>query len=293
MTMPSQKYANVVRTVSGPNVPVFNTDLQLAVNTSSTACSINLDAIPAGYWNTTWKLYIYDLSNNASVNNITINAGTGQTINGSSSITINTNGGSALIRIVSNTMFIATLSSTAGGTSTLPYLFAIKNLQTALTTYVGVAASGFRSVVSGLTMTNYDSKTEVGVSGFNLTTGLWTVPSNGIYNINAKLITRINDTDINSNLDSGGSSWMTGGNVGFVGIGIIKNSQVIVTSNKQAITAEISDINIECTQEVANLSAADTIEIKILNKMNHDINGIPAALGLQDCYVELSVEKIA
>lgn len=115
MTMFSTKYPNVSRTVSGSSVTVYNNDLILAVDTSSSACSINLGQIAAGYWNTTWKLYVYDSSNNAAVNNITINAGAGQKINNSSSIVIAVNGGGALVRIINNTNFIATTTVTSGG----------------------------------------------------------------------------------------------------------------------------------------------------------------------------------
>lgn len=105
MTMFSTKYPNTSRTVSGTTA-VYNTDSILAVNTSSIAATINLDSIPSGYWSTSWKLYIYDNSNNASTNNITINAGSGQTINGSSSVVLNTNGATAVITISSNTSFL-------------------------------------------------------------------------------------------------------------------------------------------------------------------------------------------
>lgn len=115
----STKYPNNIRTVSGPNVAVFNNDVVLAVNTSTGACSINLNAIPAGYWSTQWKLYIYDANNNAGTNNITINAGVGQTINNSSSLVLSTNGAGAVISVINNTSFIATLSSGSGGITTL------------------------------------------------------------------------------------------------------------------------------------------------------------------------------
>lgn len=112
--MYSQQYQNPTRIVSG-TVNVNNDDVVLGCNTSAGAVILNLGAIPANRWNTVWKLYVVDSSNNASVNNITINAGSGQTINGASSLVISTNGGGALIRILTNTSFIATLSSGAGG----------------------------------------------------------------------------------------------------------------------------------------------------------------------------------
>jgi len=111
----STKYPNNIRTVSGLNVAVYNTDVVLSVNTSTTACSINLDLIPAGFWSTTWKLYIYDNNNNASVNNITINAGGTQKINNSSSLVISTNGGACLIQILNNDSFVATLNTVSAG----------------------------------------------------------------------------------------------------------------------------------------------------------------------------------
>jgi hypothetical protein len=109
MTMFVNKYPNTSRTVSGLT-PVYNTDSILEVDTSTVSATINLDAIASGYWNTTWKLYVFDKSNNAATHNITINAGTGQTINGQSSLVINQNGGGVLIRVVSNTKFLGSLT---------------------------------------------------------------------------------------------------------------------------------------------------------------------------------------
>ena len=111
MAMYNTKYPNNIRTVSGLNVAVFDNDVVLAVNTSGGPCSINLNAIPSGFWSTQWKLYIYDASNNASVNNITINAGSGQTINNSSSIVLSTNGAGAVVSIINNTSFIGVLNT--------------------------------------------------------------------------------------------------------------------------------------------------------------------------------------
>jgi hypothetical protein len=115
MAMNATKYPNNIRTVSGLNVVVFDNDVELSVNTSTIACSIDLPAIASGYWNTTWKLYVFDASNNAAANNITINAGSGQKINGASSLVINTNGAGIMIRVLSNTSFIAITTYTAGG----------------------------------------------------------------------------------------------------------------------------------------------------------------------------------
>ena len=113
----STTYKNNQRIVSGA-VPIFNDDVVLLCDTSTIATTMTLNAIAANYWNTTWKLYVIDNSNNASVHNITINAGAGQTINGVSSITISSNGGQYLIRVSSNNSFIAE-SNSGGGLANL------------------------------------------------------------------------------------------------------------------------------------------------------------------------------
>lgn len=114
MSLYQTQYPNNSRVVSGTPA-IFKDDVVLLCDTSLGAVTINLLEIPDNYWNTTWKLYVVDNSSNASVNNITINAGSGQTINGASSITLSTNDESAVIRISSNNQFIATLSIQGGG----------------------------------------------------------------------------------------------------------------------------------------------------------------------------------
>lgn len=107
MSMYSTIYQNPSRIVTG--TPVLNNDdVVLYCDTSSGAVTINLLDIPNNYWLTTWKLYVVDYSNNAANNNITINAGSGQTINAQSSVVIDKNGGSAIVRISGNTTFVCT-----------------------------------------------------------------------------------------------------------------------------------------------------------------------------------------
>ena len=113
-TLFETKYPNNSRVVSG-TVTLYKDDVILLCDTSVAPVTINLFEIPDNYWSTQWKLYIIDNSNNASVNNITINAGLGQTINTSSSLVLTTNGSTALIRIVSNEDYIATLGSASSG----------------------------------------------------------------------------------------------------------------------------------------------------------------------------------
>jgi len=105
MGMFSTKYENPSRTVTG-TPQLYNNDVVLNCDTSLGAVTINLLEIATNFWNTQWRLYIVDSGNNSSVNNVTINAGVGQTINGASSVSISTNGAQVIIQISSNTNFI-------------------------------------------------------------------------------------------------------------------------------------------------------------------------------------------
>ena len=110
--MYSTQYPNNSRTVSG-NVSLYDDDVVLLCDNFTAPVTINLQQIPYEHWSTTWKLYIVDKTNRAGTNNITIEAGLGQTINGASSITINFNGGVAIVWISSNTTYSALINSSA------------------------------------------------------------------------------------------------------------------------------------------------------------------------------------
>ena len=110
------KYPNNSRVVSGA-VTTYRDDVVLQCDTSGAPVTIDLFDIPTDFWSTQYKLYIVDNSNNASVNNITINAGGGQLLNGAASLVLNTNGAGVLIRILSNTNFLGTLTNIVGGGS--------------------------------------------------------------------------------------------------------------------------------------------------------------------------------
>lgn len=113
MSLFQTQYPNNSRVVSGTPA-IFKDDVVLLCDTSLGAVTINLLEIPANYWNTIYKLYVVDNSSNAAVNNITINAPTGYTINGLNSLVISTNNASALIRIINNTAYIASLTNAGG-----------------------------------------------------------------------------------------------------------------------------------------------------------------------------------
>lgn len=345
--LPSQKYPNNIRTVSG-TVTLYADDVVLNCNTSSQATTITLFDIPSNYWMTTYTLYVVDYSGNAGTNNITINAPSGFTINGASSLTISTNGAMAIIRIANNTNYFASLSSTGAGTitggsnvgsgaglsfkdvsgstmrfrsilagtgvtvtnnadditiaSSAAYIYSKKLLQTA-GTYFATAAAGTRSVVSGDTVATYDSKVESGITGFDITTGQWTVPTAGYYSVGAKLTTRINASDIDSNTDGLGAAWVStspiDGGQGYISIavvitrnmggGVFKN--IVVCGNKQILSNNISDVNIEASAIEYPFVENDVVSVKVLNKTDHAIEGIANSDTLPDCYIDFSVKK--
>lgn len=109
MTMFSTKYPNNIRTVTG--IPILrNDDVVLECDTTLAPVIINLLDIPADQWNTLWKLYIVDKSNNASTNNIIVNAPLGAKINGASSFSVTSNGASFVIRMASNSNYVGQYS---------------------------------------------------------------------------------------------------------------------------------------------------------------------------------------
>lgn len=117
MPLFSTKYPNSEQIISG-TYSVDDEDSILLCNTSTAPVIINLNTVPASYWNTVYKLYVVDNSGNAATNNITIVAPTGHTINNAASMVINVNGGSAIVRIQSDTKYTGTLNYVAGTTNT-------------------------------------------------------------------------------------------------------------------------------------------------------------------------------
>jgi hypothetical protein len=107
--LPTTKYKNNERTVSG-TVNVENSDVLINVNTSLVPCTIYLKEIPPNYWSTLYKLYVKDITGNAAINNITIVAPIGYSINNQQQIIIDVNGGGAIIRIQDNIDYNASLN---------------------------------------------------------------------------------------------------------------------------------------------------------------------------------------
>ena len=120
MALNSTPYPNISRVVSGAAILSPN-DSILLCNTSTAPVTMTLLEIPPNNWQTTWKLYVLDNSNNAAAQNITITAPSGYTINNASTLVINTNGGGVTITIASNTAFfgqVSPLPSGGGGSVT-------------------------------------------------------------------------------------------------------------------------------------------------------------------------------
>lgn len=118
LILPSTKYINVTRTVTG-TVDVENSDQVLDCDTTLAAVTVNLKMIPADYWSTMYRLFVKDYGNNAGTNNITIVPPAGFKVNGASSLVINTNGAAAVIQITSNTDYLCTIGASSGALTTL------------------------------------------------------------------------------------------------------------------------------------------------------------------------------
>jgi hypothetical protein len=120
MALNSTLYPNVSRVVAGAAI-LFANDGIILCDTSIAPVTMTLLEIPAGFWQTTWKLYVLDNNNNAGTHNITISVPVGYTINNASTLVINTNGGGVTITIASNTAFFGQVSPypSGGGSGTV------------------------------------------------------------------------------------------------------------------------------------------------------------------------------
>lgn len=108
-------YKNNIRVITGLVNPVFENDVVLLCDTSLGAVNLTLLEIPLDRFSTQYKLYVVDKSNNAGVNNITITAPSGFSVNNSSTAVINVNNGVATITISSNLTYNAQYNYIVGG----------------------------------------------------------------------------------------------------------------------------------------------------------------------------------
>lgn len=173
MSLQSQKYPNNSRTVVGAVNIVKADDVTLLCDTSSGVVGLFLQEIPDNYWSTQYKLYVVDLSGNASANNITINAPSGHTINGASSFVINANSASVIIRIVANKTYICQYSVTGGGGISQAYQ-TVQNEGTPLTqrsniNFIGTSVDATDDSVNGRSNVTIQAYNTIQEEGSNLT----------------------------------------------------------------------------------------------------------------------------
>ena len=147
MILNETKYKNPQRTILGAINFVFNGDTIILCDTALGIVNLTLLEIPNDQWNTTYKLYVADKSNNAGTNNITIIAPVGYLINGASSLVISVNGGCALIRVTENKQYLASLTSGGGGLAVLNQ--SVPLVPSAISmNFLGIQASAVGSAVT-------------------------------------------------------------------------------------------------------------------------------------------------
>jgi len=143
------KYENNVRVVSG-TVTVLPDDVILLCDTSTAPVVIDLDEVPENFWNTLYKLYIVDNSDNAGTNNITINAPAGYKVNNATSLVLAQNGAGAIVRVLDNSNYVASLNITSGGGGAVTQIIAGTNVTISPPTGLGAvtinANVGFTSL---------------------------------------------------------------------------------------------------------------------------------------------------
>lgn len=127
-TLYTQPFPTNSRTIIGLVNLVLPDDYVLLCNTSLSAVTLELPTIPLNFWSTQYKLFIVDSGNNSALNNITINAPAGFTVNGLSTITLSINGSSYMITVSSNTNYVALYGGVVSG-STSTGLISLTNAQ--------------------------------------------------------------------------------------------------------------------------------------------------------------------
>lgn len=180
MELNSTYYPNNQRVIAG-TATLYQSDCVLLCDTSLAAVSFTLLEIPSDYWETTWKLYVVDNSGNSATNHITINAPIGFTINGASSLVINSNGGVCVVTVSSNTKFLGILSYTTGGGGNIAVLSDGTPVTSAATSFdfspafnvtavggavsVGVSDSGWLDLLGFTFLASYDRRPQFRVVG--------------------------------------------------------------------------------------------------------------------------------
>jgi hypothetical protein len=190
--------------------------------------------------------------------------------------------------------------NTLNAAASLPYLYAVLIMTNSSIVYLpinGTLTTTPRSVLNGTAITNFSSSAGT-ITGFTTSTGIWIVPTTGYYYLSANLIIRLNETDIDSNVNSGGVSWVDPlpADQGSMAIGIIQlpnlsATSIVALSSKQHITNEISDINIT-TSGLISATAGDSISVKVLNKTLVDVFGFASSPAIEDMRIEFTIIKV-
>ena len=101
-----------------------------------------------------------------------------------------------------------------------------------------------------------------GGTGYNPTTGEWTCPANGRYNLSFNV-------SLSHTTDAAG--WHTGGSAGIITAGLVSTSNVIYAANSFTPSASISPVaNIAGNIEGVTLTAGIVIKLKVLNLTGFD-----------------------
>jgi hypothetical protein len=306
MALNSTPYPNISRVVSGAAI-LFPNDSIILCNTSSAPVTMTLQEIPANNWQTTWKLYVLDNSNNAGTFSITINAPSGYTINNASSLVINTNGGGVVITIASNTAFFGQVSPLPSGGGTVAASntagtvvanctdfkfnstnFNVTNPSGNIAEIQAVQLDGFLAVgqpptltrvlpltantifTSGttlLTPVSYDDG-----SDYNPLTGVWTCPADGRYNLS-----------IYAHYSVSGGSW-TGG---MFTAGIMNQATTSQFCGAWAtVTQPTQHIDVSANLIGLNITAGSTFCMVVLNQLDSTYNTVNGDI------VRFSIQRI-
>jgi hypothetical protein len=154
--LPKTTFKTNERTATG-TILLRESDVVINCDTTTGACIVYLDTFVASYWNNQYKLYINDLSGNAGTNNITILAPTGYTINNASSVVLNVNNATAIVRISADEKYTATTNYCCGGGSNKDMSYYVGDTTY---TYDLVAIDNNKPIDSGLSIiTNLETST--------------------------------------------------------------------------------------------------------------------------------------
>jgi hypothetical protein len=207
------------------------------------AVNVDLAEIPADSWNTVYKLYVVDKSNNAGVNNITIKAPLGYTVNNASASVLNVNGGSAIVRIVSNTAYVAE-TNYGGASSPLAVQNEGVQITPSATTMNFVGAGVNATAVGGFVTINIAGTAVVPVTNAQLLTLIGTnavVPNTWYLVSNAIFTLTLNDTV--PILVQG----VTTNSVSLSGSGIFLNADYQQIGNYSGVSGFVSNLGVWTT----------------------------------------------